>query len=154
ELTRDEALGLETVGVGRDVDDLREPRVGDRAVVALEEVLADDLPVRLDVELAAEAELEAVEVEAQACEELRERAQRVGERACIGVGVDEHERAPGVDLEAGEAELVVVEAGLELGARGGSQTAVEAVRPRVVGALESLAAPLAARDRKAAVPAH
>ena len=40
-------LSTELVGVDRDVDDLREARVGDLAVVALEEVLAADLPVRL-----------------------------------------------------------------------------------------------------------
>jgi hypothetical protein len=37
---------LEDVGVLRDVERLREARVGDGAVVALEEVLCADLPVR------------------------------------------------------------------------------------------------------------
>src|SRR5439155_6122347 len=45
ELARDEAARLELVGVHRDVDDLAETRMRDRAVVALEEVLANDLPV-------------------------------------------------------------------------------------------------------------
>ena len=41
------AVGLEQVRVRRDVDDRREAGVRDRAVVALEEVLRADLPVRV-----------------------------------------------------------------------------------------------------------
>ena len=48
-LAREPAVGRERVRVGRGVDQLRERGVGDLAVVALEEVLADDLPVRVDV---------------------------------------------------------------------------------------------------------
>src|SRR6266487_480650 len=58
ELAGHEPLRLEPVGVRRDVDGGAEARVRDGAVVALEEVLARDLPVRFELELAAEPELE------------------------------------------------------------------------------------------------
>src|SRR5207253_6995489 len=63
ELTRHETARLEAVSVGRDVDDSAEARMCDRAVVALEKVLAGDLPVRADLELRAEAELERIHVD-------------------------------------------------------------------------------------------
>ena len=54
---------LETVGIGIDVDEAREPGVRDRAVVALEVVLDGDLPVRGQGVVGAlvEAELRRVE---------------------------------------------------------------------------------------------
>ena len=96
-LGRDEAVGLEPVGVEGDVDRLRQARVRDRAVVALEEVLADDLPVRLDLGLGAEAVLEPVDVEPELGDLLRHRAESLLERRRVGVGVHEHERPPGAD---------------------------------------------------------
>jgi hypothetical protein len=45
-LARERRMLLERVGARGDVDRLREARVSDRAVVALEKVLARDLPVR------------------------------------------------------------------------------------------------------------
>ncbi len=77
----------------------------------------------------------------------------VGERRRVGVRVDEDERPPGIHLHRHEPELRLVEAGLALGARRGAERAVEAVRPRVVGALERLALPLALADERAAVAA-
>src|SRR5581483_9613109 len=47
ELARDETVDDEPERVRVDVDDLAEPRMRDRAVVALEVVLERDLPVRL-----------------------------------------------------------------------------------------------------------
>jgi len=58
-------VGGERVGVRRHVQHLRELRVRDLAVVALEEVLADDLPVRLELGLPACVEDEVVHVEAE-----------------------------------------------------------------------------------------
>ena len=55
-------------------------RVRDRAVVALEEVLADDLPVRLDLGLRAEAVHEPVDVEPELGDLRRHRAERLLER--------------------------------------------------------------------------
>src|SRR5439155_7636750 len=98
ELARRQSLRLEPVRVRRDVDHGAESRMGDRAVVALEEVLARDLPVRADLELRAEPELQRIDVE-----ELGNlgwhRSQRVGKRRRVLVGIDEDERPPGVDAE-------------------------------------------------------
>src|SRR5439155_22077871 len=63
ELTGHEPLRFEPVGVRRDVDCGAEARVRNGAVVALEEVLARDLPVRFELELVAETELERIDVE-------------------------------------------------------------------------------------------
>ena len=112
-------------------------------MVALEEVLADDLPVRLVLGGRALAERERVEVEACGRDELRQLAEVLRERRCVGVRVDEDERTPGVDLHGQEPELRRVEAGLAVGARRRAERAVEAVRPRVVRALERLAPPRA-----------
>jgi hypothetical protein len=56
--------GLEPVVVGRDVDRRREPGMGDGAVVALEEVLAGDLPVGRHLPVLVVVEDELVHVEA------------------------------------------------------------------------------------------
>src|SRR5919198_85976 len=124
----------------------------DRAVVALEEVLARDLPVRLELELRAEPELERADVE-DLRKAPRNVAESLGERRGVGVGIDEHERAPGVDLGRAQAELVELEAGLAVRARRRAQRPVQRVRPGVVRALEGLASPLAGGDDVAAVPA-
>src|SRR4051794_618494 len=126
--------------------------MGDRAVVALEEVLAGDLPVRLHVELAAEAEDERVDVE-----DVGDAGGDVSERLCerrgVGVGIDEDEWAPGPDRDLAQAELSEVETGLAVGPRRGTKRAVEAVRPGVVGALKGLASPRPACEDVAPVAA-
>src|SRR5207249_81700 len=48
ELAGERIAGRQLVGVGRNVDDGAETGMSDGAVVALEEVLGDELPVRLD----------------------------------------------------------------------------------------------------------
>src|SRR5438552_1758444 len=63
ELRRGHAAELEPVRVGRYVDERAEARVRDRAVVALEEVLRDDLPVRVDRPLRTVVEDERVDVD-------------------------------------------------------------------------------------------
>src|SRR5204862_7913218 len=60
ELRRRQPVGLQSVPIRRHVDRRAEARVRDGAVVALEEVLARDLPVRLNREIGAEPELELV----------------------------------------------------------------------------------------------
>src|SRR6185437_3752232 len=128
-------------------------RMRDLAVVALEEVLADDLPVRVDLGLPARVEDEVVDVEAELGDLRRHRAERVRERLRVAVGVHEDERPPRADGDAAEPELVLREVRLLVRARRGAERAVEPVRPRVVGALERLALPGALGQREAAVPA-
>ena len=125
----------------------------DRTVVALEEVLADDLPVRVELRLAAVVVTEPVHVDADRGHELRQLAERLAERRRLEVRVDEDERPPGVDLDRDERDLLRVEAGLPVGARSGPQAPVEAVRPPVVAALERAAAPFPLRHHEAAVAA-
>ena len=57
----------------------------DLAVVALEEVLADDLPVRLELRLPARVEDERVDVEPELRDLRGHRAERVGERLRIAL---------------------------------------------------------------------
>ena len=135
------------------VDGVDEARMVDRAVVALEVVLDRDLPVGAQLVRVAPAERERVDVEPVAGDDLREVAERGGERLGLGVGVDEDERPPGVDRDRQQAERVAVEAGLEVAARRGAQGAVEAVRPRVVRALQRPAPGRRRGDERAAVAA-
>src|SRR6476660_7324871 len=115
----------------------------DLAVVALEEVLAHDLPVRRDLGLPAGVVDERVHVEPELSDLRGERAERLRQWLGVGAGVREDEQAPGVDRDGQEAELVLREVRLLLAARCLAEAAVEPVRPGVVRALESLAAALA-----------
>ena len=125
----------------------------DLAVVALEEVLAHDLPVRLDLGLPAGVVDERVDVEPELRDLRGQRAERLRERLGVGVGVREDERAPGVDRDGNEAELVLREVRLLLAARRRAEAAVEPVRPGVVRALQRLAARLPLGEGGAAVAA-
>ena len=153
ELGREPAAGVEHVGVDRDVDDLREGGVGDLAVVALEEVLAADLPVGGVARVRALQEAERVEVEPGGGDELRQLAERVGERRRLGIGVDEDERPPDVDRAGRRPSSARSKPASAVGARCRAERAVEPVRPGVVGALERLAPALALADERAAVAA-
>ena len=124
----------------------------DRAVVALEEVLANDLPVGVHLPVDPVAELERVHVE-QLGDEGGHLPERLGERRGIRVGVDEDERAPRIHGPGRQAQLVPVEAGLEVRTGRGLECAVQSVGPRVVGALQRRAASVALGDGKAAVAA-
>src|SRR5262249_41197716 len=102
---------------GRDVDDGREARMRNGAVVALEEVLAGDLPIRIDLELRAEAELEGIDVE-HLGDLRRHWTQRVRKRRRVHVPIHEHKRPPGVERELDERQLFLFEAELALRSRG------------------------------------
>ncbi len=121
-------------------------------MVALEEVLARDLPVRFQLARRTVVESECLDVH-DLGEELRQAAECLGKGRRRHVGIDEDERPPGVDLDREEGQLGRVEVRLAVGPRRGAERAVEAVRPRVVGALQRLALALALRDLEAAVPA-
>ena len=125
----------------------------DLAVVALEEVLADDLPVRVELRLPARVEDEVVDVEPELGDLFGHRPERVRQRLRIRPGVDEHERAPRPDRCRSQPELAAREVRLLVGAGRAAQLPVEAVRPRVVRALQRLALPLALDHREAAVTA-
>jgi hypothetical protein len=125
----------------------------DLAVVALEEVLADDLPVRLDLGLPARVVDERADIEAELGDLRRQRAERVRERLGVGRRGGEDERPPRVDGDGQEAEVVLREVRLLLAARRRAELAVEAVRPRVVRALERLARAFSLGDDVAAVAA-
>ena len=107
----------------------------DSAVVALEEVLARDLPVRLELELGAEAKLQCIDVE-----DLGELRRHVAERFCkrsgIEIRIHEHEWAERVNFDLLEPEFARVEARLAIRAGRCAELAVERVGPRVVRALQ------------------
>src|SRR5919201_5962244 len=152
ELRRRQAIGFEAVAVRRDVDGGAEPGMRDGAVVALEEVLARDLPVRLHRELAAETEPKGVEVD-DSCHEIRQRPERVAQRRRIGIRVDEDERPPRIDGKRQQPQLVPVEALLTVGARRRAPPSVELESPRVIPALQRFAASVTVGDGEAAMPA-
>jgi len=91
------AARLEPVGIGIDVIAGAEPPVRDRTVVALEIVLAADLPVRGQLVLVTGAEDEVVDRK-----QVGQRAKCFGERRRVLGGVDEEERAPALESERNE----------------------------------------------------
>ncbi len=126
--------------------------MGDGAVVALEEVLDEHLPVGLQPVLRAVMEDEGVDVEPTVGHDRGHGAERVGQRRRVRRCVDEDERPPGVERGRAQPERGAVEA-VRVGARRGPQRSVEAVGPRVVVALQRRAAPGARHDLRAAVAA-
>src|SRR4029079_3923320 len=110
---------------------LRELRVRDLTVVALEEVLADDLPVRVELRFPARMEDELLDVEPELGDLRGHRPERLRKRLGVAMRVDEEERPPGVDRDAAEAELVAREVGDLLRAGGGAERAVEPLRHHV-----------------------
>src|SRR6266508_1048523 len=147
---REDVIGRrrEPVGVRGDVVGGAEPSVRDRAVVALEVVLAGDLPVRRELVLVARMEDEPVDGD-----EVGQPAECRRERRRALVGVDEQERAPCLEAKRQEGELGRVEAGLALRAGRGPKGAVEAVRPGVIRALDGRLAAVALDEERAAVAA-
>jgi len=127
--------------------------VCDLAVVALEEVLADDLPVRLELGFPPRVEDEVVDVEAELGDLCRHRSKCIRERLRLGGDVDEDERAPALDRHGLEPELALREVGLLLRPWRGPQRSVEPVRPRVVRTLQRLAPSFAFGDDEASMPA-
>ena len=86
------------IRAGRHVDRLREARVSNGAVVALEVVLDADLPVGVVLGVGPLMELERVDVDAAIGDHPRQIAEVIGERAGAGQ-VDEDERPPRVDRD-------------------------------------------------------
>ena len=152
-MAREGLVALEPVGLGRDVDQIAEAGVGDRAVVALEVVLDGHLPVGLERVGRVGMEDERIDVDAAGADQLGELAEGVGERTGLGVGVDEDEGPPGLDARASQAELGAVERRVAVGARRRPQLAVEPVGPGVVVALERAAAAGPRHHLRAAVAA-
>ena len=121
------------------------PGVRHGAVVALEVVLDRDLPVAGELELARRRKRARRARSRPPAKQLGQRAERLGERRRVGIGVDEHQRAPGrrPPARAGRCRRARARP-----ARCGAQPAVELVRPRVVRALQRLAV-AAALERRA-----
>ena len=154
ELRHAQGSGLEQIRIGRDVHDRGETGMRDRAVVALEEVLGADLPVRLVLGLGARQEAKGVEVDACGRDSLGDVVEHRPERRCVEVRVHEDERSPRFELEANEPELQRIEPSFAVRPGCLQQATVEAVRPRVVGALDRLALPRALAHDRSPVPAH
>ena len=126
----------------------------DGAVVALEEVLDDDLPVRSDDPLSpATAVFETCRVEPVGGQRGGQPAERLRERCRVEIGVHEDERPPGVDEDGSETPFGAIESRFPVGAWRGAQRPVEVVRPGVVRALQRLTPAAAVRYRMPAVPA-
>src|SRR6202795_4552382 len=130
-------LGIRLDGVGVVVDFTIERRVDTRQVVSLEIVVDVGLPVAVHFAGAALGELHTVEGEL-----LRlggQFAQRLAQRAGLGIEIHEDEVEPFFDANRDEAEVFGIKIfdAIEFG--GDEQSAVEAVSPAVVGAAEEFA---------------
>jgi hypothetical protein len=143
---------LQHVPVRVDVDRGAEARVRRRAVIALEEVLHGDLPVRVQLHVHARMEDELRQVEI-AGHELRHDSERVGERRRVGIRVHEQERPPHVGARRDQRPVGVVELRLALRARRLAEPPVQLVRPGVVRALKRLPAATPLHERGAPVAA-
>ena len=133
-----QVAGLEQVRVGRHVDHRGEPRMGDRAVVALEEVLGADLPVRVELGLRAREEAKRIEIDSGAA--MRSGTSPRNPRAAARRGPDSRTRAaPTCRAAAGPARARRRRSLLLARTSVRREPAVEAVRPRVVRTLDRLA---------------
>src|SRR5215207_210620 len=151
ELAPVRVAGDELVVVRRDVDQAGEARVRDWTVVALEEVLGGNLPVRGDLPVGAVVEDELVDVEGVP-DPARNVTEHLSQGRTLVVEVDEAERPPTLEPHRRQRDVGEVDV-LSLRARRGAQRAVQVVRPRVIGALERLPAPSLLDDDRTAVPA-
>src|SRR5258705_1010780 len=145
-------MGVEAIALLGDIHDGAESRVLDRAVVALEEVLDHDLPVGPRRPLLAPAEAQVVESQPASADDGGQLAENARQRGA-GLEIREDERAPRVDADGQEGEARAIESWLVVGARRRAQTSVEAVRPRVIRALQHLAVAGSAHDLVAPMPA-
>ena len=136
ELRRECRVRLEQVAVGMNVDLVAERGMRGRAVIALEEVLAHDLPVRVRAELDARVKDERVDVDV-----AREQRRQLSEVLVQWCRRDQR-------------QLGCVERRLAVRARRAAERAVEAVRPRVVVALDRGARAAALRQHGATVATH
>ena len=154
DLAREPLVRSEAVRVRVDVDQLREARVRRRAVVALEVVLDDNLPVRSHLPLVPLPVAQPVEGHPSVSQDVRQAPEQLGQRHRIGIPIHENQRAPGVDRDRKQPVFRRVEVRLSLRARCVPKAAVQVIRPRVVGALKRLALPSPARNLSGAVPAY
>ena len=83
-----------------------------RAVVALEEVFRTDLPVRGVLGLGSLEEAQRVDVDAGLRDAVGDAVQVLAERRGLRIRVDEEERAPGLESQLHEAELLLLDAAL------------------------------------------
>ena len=114
---REGRVRLEQVAVRVDVDHLAERRVRGRAVVALEEVLDHDLPVRVRAELDARVELDRSMSMSRA--RIAGRSPRCSASGAAGSGLTNRNGPQVSTLGRQERPVVVVEAGLAIRARRG-----------------------------------
>ena len=108
----------------------------DLAVVALEVVLNDDLPVGGGVVRPAPVEMKTLNVYARLRDQFRQAAKGVGERRRIEIGVDEGHRSPRVDLNRAQPETARIEVRLAVRARCGTKGSVEVIGPGMIRALK------------------
>src|SRR5688500_2279076 len=95
-----------------------------RAVVALEEVLGADLPVRLVFGLGSRVKAKRVNVDARRCDAFRDHLEGVREGRRRGIGVDEDEWAPRLEPERNKAELLALDTSLAVRPRSGQEPSV------------------------------
>jgi hypothetical protein len=124
--------------------------VHERAVVALHEVLGDDLPVRLELVRHAPPPHEPVDVDLRhVARQVEERREQVDERRGVAVDAREQQRSDSGDRELGQPTVIRI----DLGPRRAVERAVQQVRPSVIAALKRLAPAAAVRDDMSPVPA-
>src|SRR6202795_1531519 len=130
-------LGIRLDGVGVVVDFAIERRVDARQVVSLEIVVDIGLPVAVHAVGAALGKLHAAERELLGMG--RQLAQRLAQRAGLGIEIDENEVEPFLDANRDAAEVFRIKIfdAVEFGRD--EQSAVEGVGPTVVAAAEKFA---------------
>ena len=129
--------GIRLDGVGVVADFAIEGGVDARQVVSLEIVVDVGLPVAVHVVGAALGKLHAAEIELLGLG--GQFAQRLAQRAGLGIEIDEDQVEPFFEANRDEAEVFGIEIfdAIEFG--GDEQSAVEAVGPAVVAAAEEFA---------------
>src|SRR6516165_8389519 len=141
--------------VTTEVNDVGEAGMRVRAVIALEEVLDDDLPVRLQPVFLPVTQLEAVQVHTGAGNDAGKLREIGCERLDVVVKRDENEGAVGVYPELAQPQLRRIETGLLASSRSPCQGTVQRVGPGVVMTRQRTAVPgLLELDLSSPMPAH
>ena len=141
------------VAIGTDLYHRSEARVVDGAVVALEVILDDDLPVGGSVVLVPPIQAKLRDVYPDVCDELGQRRELIGERRRIEIRVDERHRTPCVHLHRRRPSSLASKPASPVRARHGAKSSVEVVGPGVIRALERSLVARAEADAGASVPA-
>src|SRR5580704_2147281 len=136
----------------RVIDFLHQPGMDDRNVVRIEVVVDVDLPVAIDVVIAALGHLQIGE--GKFFGKLRDITEEYRKRGSVCVEIDEQKLLPGFQSQRHHAHGGAIEKRDAIHFGRANQLAIQRVRPAVIGALKHMTAAFALSNWSGAMPAN